>query len=55
MTGVLIIVGIALAAVVGGLVLHTLFHRFGRTRPEAMTRTPDREGRVGRISEFRER
>jgi len=55
MTGVLIIVAIALALAIGGFVLHALFHRFGRTRPESLTRTPAREGRVGRISEFRER
>jgi hypothetical protein len=54
MTSVLIIVGIALAVAVGGFVLHTLFHRFGRSRPEAMTRTPARDGRVGRISEFQD-
>jgi predicted RND superfamily exporter protein len=54
MTGVLIIVGIALVVAVGGFVLHALFHRFGRSRHEAMTRTPARDGQVGRISEFRD-
>lgn len=52
-SGVLIIVGIVLAVAIGGFVLHALIHRFGRSRPEAMTRTPARDGRVGRISEFR--
>jgi hypothetical protein len=53
--GVFIIGGIVLAVVVGGFLLHALFHRFGRSRPEAMTREPAPEGRVGRVSEFRER
>jgi len=53
--GVLIIVGIVLAVALGGFLLHALVHRFGRSRREAMTRRPAREGRVGRISEFRER
>jgi hypothetical protein len=54
MTGVLIIAGIVVAAALGGLLLHALFHRFARSKPEAMTHTPDREGHVGRTSEFRE-
>ena len=52
--GALIIVAIALAVLVGGLLLVTFFRR-GRARREAMTRTPAREGRVGRVSEFRDR
>jgi hypothetical protein len=55
MTGILIIVAIAVVAVIGAFALHAAFHRFGRTRPRAMERHPAREGRVGRISEFRER
>jgi predicted RND superfamily exporter protein len=55
MTGVLIIIGIALAVAIGALALHALFHRFGRSRREAMTRTPAPDGRVGRVSEFRDR
>jgi hypothetical protein len=54
-SGVLIIAGIVLAVAIGAFVLHALFHRFGRTRREALTRTPARPGRVGRISEFRGR
>lgn len=53
--GVFIIVGIVLAVVVGGVILLALFHRFGRSRPEAMTRTPAPKGRVGRVSEFEDR
>jgi hypothetical protein len=52
MTGVLIIVGIVLAAAVGGFLLHTAFHRFGRSKQRAMERHPAPKGRVGRISEF---
>jgi hypothetical protein len=52
--GVLIIAGIVAAALIGGFVLHALFQRFGRSKPEAMTRTPAPEGRVGRTSEFRD-
>jgi hypothetical protein len=47
--GVLIIVGIVLAAAVLGFVGHLLVHRFGRTRPEVQERRPHRRGRVGRI------
>jgi hypothetical protein len=54
MTGILIIVGIAVAAAVGAFVLHALFHRFGRSRQRAMERHPAPKGRVGRISEFRD-
>lgn len=52
-TGILIIIGIVLAAAVGGLVLHALFHRFGRSRQRAMERHPAPPGSVGRTSEFR--
>jgi hypothetical protein len=54
MTGILIIVGIALAVVVGGFLLHAGFHRFGRSRARAMERHPAPDGRVGRVSEFRD-
>jgi hypothetical protein len=53
--GVLIIVGIVLAVALAALVLHALFHRFGRSRRESMTRTPAPKGRVGRVSEFQDR
>jgi hypothetical protein len=53
--GVLIIVGIVLAVLLGAFILHALFHRFGRSRPGAMRRTPARKGRVGRVSEFQDR
>jgi len=53
--GVLIIVGIVLAVALGAIILHALFHRFGRSRPNAMRRNPAPEGRVGRISEFQDR
>ena len=53
--GVLIIVGIVLAVAVGAFVLHALVHRFGRSRPNAMSHTPARKGRVGRVSEFQDR
>jgi hypothetical protein len=55
MTGVLIIVGIALAVALGGFLLHSAAHRFGRSRPRAMERHPACEGRVGRVSEFQDR
>ena len=53
--GVLIIGGIVLAVVLGAFILHALFHRFGRSRPNAMSRTPAPKGRVGRVSEFEDR
>lgn len=53
-SGVLIIAGIVLAVAVGGFLLHAAFHRFGRSRQRAMERHPAPEGRVGRISEFRD-
>jgi hypothetical protein len=53
-TGILIIIGVVLAAAVGAFVLHGLFHRFGRSRQRAMERHPAPPGRVGRTSEFRQ-
>lgn len=53
-SGILIIAGIVLAVAVGALIVHTLFHRFGRSKPRAMKRRPARPGRVGRTSEFRD-
>jgi len=53
--GVLIIVGIVLAVALGAFLVHALVHRFGRSRRDAMTRTPAPDGRVGRVSEFRDR
>jgi len=53
--GVLIIIGIVLAVALGAFLLHAAFHRFGRSRPEAMSRNPAPEGRVGRVSEFQDR
>jgi len=53
--GVVIIVGIVVAAIVLGFVAHFLLHRFGRTRPDVARRRPQRPGSVGRIWEFRER
>jgi hypothetical protein len=49
-TGILIVLGVALTLLVLGFVLHSLFHRFGQTRPEQQERRPHRPGRVGRIS-----
>jgi hypothetical protein len=54
MTGVLIIVGVVVAAAIGGLLLHAAFHRFGRSKQRAMERHPAPPGRVGRVSEFEE-
>ena len=53
-TGILIILGIALVAAIGGVLLHTGVHRFGRSKPRAMERHPAPPGRVGRTSEFRD-
>ncbi len=53
-SGVLIIVGIVLAVAVGGFLLHAAIHRFGRSRGRAMESHPAPEGRVGRVSEFRD-
>ena len=55
MTGVLIILGIVIAAAAGGFLLHAAFQRFGRSKRRAMERHPAPEGRVGRISEFKDR
>ena len=52
LSGVLIIVGIAVAVVVLGFVGHLLVHRFGRTRHDSRRR-PHAPDRVGRVSEFR--
>ena len=49
-TGILIVLGIAVAAALLGLLGHLLIHRFGRTQPETQERRPQRPGRVGRIS-----
>lgn len=40
MTGVLIILGIAMGLAAGGLMLHALTHRFGRTRGRALASHP---------------
>ncbi len=53
--GIFIILGIVLAVALGAFILHALFQRFGRSRREAMTRTPAPDGRVGRVSEFQDR
>jgi hypothetical protein len=53
-TGIIVILGIVLLVAIGGLLLHTGFHRFGRSKPRAMERHPAPPGRVGRTSEFRE-
>jgi len=53
--GLFIILGIVVAVAIGAFVLHALFQRFGRSRRTAMTNTPAREGRVGRVSEFQDR
>jgi hypothetical protein len=50
LTGILIVLGIAIVAALLGLAAHLLLHRFGRTRPETQERRPHRPGRVGRIS-----
>jgi hypothetical protein len=55
MTGVLIILGVAIALAIGGLLLHAAFQRFGRSKQRAMERHPAPEGRVGRVSEFSDR
>jgi hypothetical protein len=51
--GIFIILGIVFAVALLGLLGHVLVHRFGRSRPEAMRRRPAKDGRVGRVSEFR--
>jgi predicted RND superfamily exporter protein len=54
-SGVLVIVGIVLALAVGAFLLHAAFQRFGRSKQRAMERHPAPDGRVGRVSEFRDR
>jgi hypothetical protein len=54
-SGVIVILGIVAAVAIGGFLLHTLFHRFGRSRPRAMESHPAPDGRVGRVSEFQDR
>jgi hypothetical protein len=49
-TGILIVLGIAIVAALLGVGAHLLLHRFGHTRPETQERRPQRPGRVGRIS-----
>jgi hypothetical protein len=49
-TGILIVLGIAVVVAVLGFAGHALLHRFGQTRPETQERRPQRPGRVGRIS-----
>jgi hypothetical protein len=51
---IFVILGIVLVAAVGGFVLHAAFQRFGRSKQRAMERHPAPEGRVGRVSEFRD-
>jgi flagellar basal body-associated protein FliL len=51
--GVLIIVAIVVVVLLAGLALAFFFSR-GRARRAAMTRTPAPDGRVGRVSEFKE-
>jgi hypothetical protein len=49
-TGILIVLGVAIGVAVLGFAAHLLLHRFGQTRPETQERRPQRPGRVGRIS-----
>ena len=49
-TGILIVLGIAIGVALLGLAAHFVLHRFGRTRPEMQERKPHRPGRVGVIS-----
>jgi hypothetical protein len=51
--GIVIVVAIALVVLLAGLALAFFFSR-GRARSAAMTRTPARKGRVGRVSEFQD-
>jgi flagellar basal body-associated protein FliL len=53
-SGVIIIVAIVVAVLVIGLAMAWFFTR-GRARRTAMTRTPAPDGRVGRVSEFKDR
>jgi hypothetical protein len=52
-SGVIIIVAIVVAVLLIGLAMAYFFTR-GRARRTAMTRTPAPDGRVGRVSEFRD-
>jgi flagellar basal body-associated protein FliL len=52
-SGVIVIVAIVVVVLLAGLALAFFFSR-GRARRTAMTRTPAPEGRVGRVSEFRD-
>jgi hypothetical protein len=47
MSGIAIIAGIVVVAIVGGFVLHALFVRYGRSRQDAEYR-PHERGHVGR-------
>jgi predicted RND superfamily exporter protein len=47
MSGIAIIVGIIVVAIIGGFVLHALFIRYGRSRQDAEYR-PHQRGRIGR-------
>jgi flagellar basal body-associated protein FliL len=51
--GVVIIIAIVAVVLLAGLALAWFFTR-SRARRTAMTRTPAPEGRVGRVSEFRD-
>jgi|tagenome__1003787_1003787.scaffolds.fasta_scaffold20869962_2 uncharacterized protein (DUF58 family) len=53
-SGVIVILAIVLAVLLIGLALAFFFTR-SRARRSAMTRTPAPDGRVGRVSEFRDR
>jgi len=53
-SGMLVIAGIAVAVLLLGLLLLFAFRRFGGARQRAMERHPAPEGRVGRVSEFRD-
>jgi flagellar basal body-associated protein FliL len=53
-SGVIIIVAIVVAVLLIGLAMAWFFTR-GRARRTAMTRTPAPDGRVGRVSEFKDR
>jgi len=50
--GILIVVGIAVAVLVGGFMLLMAWLKFGRARRDARRR-PHEPGKVGRSSEFR--
>jgi hypothetical protein len=54
-SGIVIILAIVAAVAIGGFLLHAAFQRFGRSKQRAMESHPAPDGRVGRISEFRDR